>query len=705
MPERGVLIVAAENDRYLRGLGDHLRDAGVATVFAQDGEMAFIKAQSMKPDLMVTDILIPKLNGLELCNRIKGSPETRGVKVLISSMLMARERCLEAGADAFLPRTASRAQLARAVFGMLGLDVERDVIQDKLQKLMKLRKVIRAMTSLSDPAFMLKEVIKQVAEILDASGCAVLVKRGADILELGPSVGVDKEMVEDFTGNISDGIARIANRLWGAGSLASGSGTAAESGSRVATGATEAAQWETLISAPLIEGNDRLIGILVAVASGAGCEMGAEDEEVISALADLLTIAIRISRLQERIGVDAFNRDSLCSEEPQGSNGYQGYKDVITSLYDTVVKQMTDGIIVCDATGRIIQANRAAQRLLGLDAASMSKFTLDAPEIGLTTLDGKSPPHDEFPVNISLRTCRRVTGKEFSLKRWGIIIELSTFPLKTEECRVVGVVAVLRDITQRWELEKMKTNFVSVASHELRTPLTSIRAYVQLMLAGRMGQVDEKWRGALEVVSRNVERMTNIINDILDVARVGEGRLPLNKTEIDLADVAFMAVLEMGTLAANKNINIETQIPHGVIGEWDRQRLHQVFANLLDNAIKFTPPGGKIYVRVRAEGGAVHVEVQDTGRGINPSELTRIFEPFYQAGVGGGAGEPDDRGARGVGLGLAICKGIIEGHGGRIWAESYEGKGTTFHFTLPLREGDPKDINPGDGAGDLDRVK
>lgn len=702
MPERGVLIAAAEGDQYLKGLENYLREAGIVTVVAEDGEMALSRAQSMKPDLIVSDILIPKLDGFELCSRIKGDPETRGIKILISTMLMARERCLEAGADAFLPRTLSRAQLARAILGMLGLDMESGVTQGKIQKLMKLRGIIHTMASLSDPAPMLQGVIEQVAEVLGASGCAVLFKRGGDALELGPSTGVDREIADDFTANISSDIARIARSLWGPGALALGScetrpcGTT-ESESRPAAGAAGAVSWETLISAPLVDGNGKLVGILVAVTPMAGYDVGAEDEDILSTLADLLIIATRVSELHGQIGVETFRSSSIYPDESRNNSGYQGCRDVIASLYDTVVKQMTDGIIVCDATGRIIQANRAAQRLLGLDAASMSRFTLDAPEIGLTTIDGKSPSRAEFPVNVSLETCRRVMGKEFSLKKWGIIIELSTFPLKNEECKVVGVVAVLRDITQRWELEKMKTNFVSVASHELRTPLTSIRAYVQLMLAGRMGHVDEKLRGALEVVSRNVDRMTNIINDILDVARVGEGRLPLNRAEIDLADVAFMAVLEMGPLASNKNISIETQIPHGVIGDWDRQRLHQVFANLLDNAIKFTSPGGRIYVRVRVEGGAVHVEVQDTGRGINPSELTRIFEPFYQAGR---SDEPDDGRIHGVGLGLAICRGIIESHGGNIWAESFEGKGTTFHFTLPLKE-----IDSRDAAWDEDRVK
>ncbi|NPV79335.1 MAG: hypothetical protein HPY52_03520 [Firmicutes bacterium] len=221
-------------------------------------------------------------------------------------------------------------------------------------------------------------------------------------------------------------------------------------------------------------------------------------------------------------------------------------------------------------------------------------------------------------------------------------------------------------------------DYVSVASHELRTPLASVRAYVQLLLQGRMGDLSERQRDALEVIDRNILRMARIISNVLDMAKIHHSELILNLGDMDLCEVISSVVQEVKPLASAKKIEISVQVSGPVMGKWDRDRIHQVLTNLLDNAIKFTMPEGRILVRASHAGDHVQVEVTDSGVGIKKERLESIFEPFGP--VRGKDREP----GTGLGLGLSISKGIVEAHGGKIWVESQEEKGSSFYFTLPL---------------------
>ncbi|HHY47999.1 MAG TPA: GAF domain-containing sensor histidine kinase [Firmicutes bacterium] len=221
---------------------------------------------------------------------------------------------------------------------------------------------------------------------------------------------------------------------------------------------------------------------------------------------------------------------------------------------------------------------------------------------------------------------------------------------------------------------------VSIMAHELRTPLTSTRAYTQLLLQARLGDISPRQKEALEVIERNILRMARIINDILDMARIREGRLVLTKQVVNLCDVVNSVIQEVTPLADARKIRIEVAVLTDITGTWDKDRIQQVFLNLLDNAIKFTPPEGRIVIRARIVGDFVQAEVSDNGKGISRKKLARIFEPFPNVDI-----REREPGA-GMGLGLSICKGIVEAHGGRIWVESEEGAGSTFFFTLPLGE-------------------
>lgn len=225
------------------------------------------------------------------------------------------------------------------------------------------------------------------------------------------------------------------------------------------------------------------------------------------------------------------------------------------------------------------------------------------------------------------------------------------------------------------EAARAREEILAVVSHDLRNPLSTIQMSTELLLSGTVGS-NERSRWQLGVVHRAVGRMERLIGDLLDMASIQAGRLAL-ETQVQPAEPIVVEAIELNqALAAEQGIEIERESRVGglqVLG--DRQRIMQVFSNLIGNAIKFCPPGERITVSARREDGQLHFSVSDTGPGISEQELPHIFEPYWSA---------DRHASQGTGLGLFIAKGIIEAHGGRIWAESTVGVGSTFHFTLPL---------------------
>ena len=254
-------------------------------------------------------------------------------------------------------------------------------------------------------------------------------------------------------------------------------------------------------------------------------------------------------------------------------------------------------------------------------------------------------------------------------------------PVLDAEGEVRGVVAVLRDITAQKELERMKSNFLSVVSHELRTPLHSIKGFVEIILMGKTGPVTELQEDFLKTVRTQTTSLQRMIDDLLEFSRMEAGRVRLHLGEVSLPVVAQAVAAKLAPLAEEEGLQLGVEFPAGLPEiDADRSRLEQVLTNLVENALKFTPAGGLITVSAVQVGDRVRLTVADTGIGIPPDEQERVFDRFYQ--VDGS----ERRAYRGTGLGLSICKHIVERHNGRIWVESdgLAGHGSRFHVELPI---------------------
>lgn len=241
---------------------------------------------------------------------------------------------------------------------------------------------------------------------------------------------------------------------------------------------------------------------------------------------------------------------------------------------------------------------------------------------------------------------------------------------------------VLNDISERLAEERTKSDFISMVSHELRSPLTSIKGSMGLLLSKAAGDIPEKAQALLEIAHRNADRLVLIINDILDLEKISTGRMEFETTIGDLCDLIRESDHANEMLLQRYGLQIETAgTDHPILLETDHNRVMQVLNNLISNACKFSPPGGKVHIIVQEGTNEVKISVKDHGTGIPEGDQHKIFQRFADL-------QNSDRAIKGgTGLGLSICKAIVESLGGRIGFETREGKGTEFYFVLPISQG------------------
>jgi two-component system phosphate regulon sensor histidine kinase PhoR len=343
-----------------------------------------------------------------------------------------------------------------------------------------------------------------------------------------------------------------------------------------------------------------------------------------------------------------------------------------------ILEHMADGVLITDGDGRVRLVNPAALRLLGVnkEAALGRSFAQAARDHRLIEL---------------WRECRdqgRERVETVEMSRQGPSLQAIVTPL--EEAEPGACLLVLQDLTQVRRSETVRRDFVSNVSHELRTPLASLKALVETLRDGAL-QDPPAARRFLERMETEVDALTQMVQELLELSRIESGQAPLELRPQTVADIIIPPVERLRPQAERAGLALTVELsPDLPPVRADLDRAQQVVTNLVHNAIKFTPAGGSITVTAKAdqdtsrqgtEGPAslstcLLVSVEDTGVGISSEDLPRIFERFYKADRARSGG--------GTGLGLAIAKHIVQAHGGRIWAKSVEGRGSTFYFTLPL---------------------
>lgn len=419
----------------------------------------------------------------------------------------------------------------------------------------------------------------------------------------------------------------------------------------------------------LIKGSVQ-IGILVAaLAVGVAYIL---NRAITAPLQDLL---VAVHRLQER----EFGRKVLVQrtdEIGQLGKAFNELSETLEELFstvsdrestlDTVLSSMDDGVIAVNMRREVILANRAAADLFQHEVVEMmgrNQFEATRNEELSRLLEKTMDDRVSFSQEVRLRP-----GSERTLA-------VTCSPLEDQRGRIQGAVAVMRDVTSLRHLEQMRQEFVANVSHELRTPLTSIKGFSETLLNSNFEDkaLSERF---LKIINDETDRMIALINDLLDLSRIESGKQPLKKEPVDMKRVFEDTVLMLQGKADEKGITLENNVYTSAIVEGDEKLLKQVALNLVDNGVKYTPEGGKVWIEAEQGLDSIEFIIGDTGLGIASEHLDRLFERFYRVDKGRA------RHMGGTGLGLAIVKHIIDKHKGTIAVESRVGKGTKIRITL-----------------------
>lgn len=349
------------------------------------------------------------------------------------------------------------------------------------------------------------------------------------------------------------------------------------------------------------------------------------------------------------------------------------YQQTLTEKKQTtaVLESIAEGLVVVNPNGDVVMMNHAAERLLGVKQQS---------RIGHSLMENLGDEQLVSMVHNSEQGEREivVSAKQDTTKK---VLRASNAVVTDENGNTVGMVAVLSDVTKQRELDELKSEFLSKVSHELRTPLIAMKHSLSILIDGVAGPLQDEQQKFLEISQRNLDRLTQLINDLLDLSKMEAKKMELKLAATDIGGIAQSVAQSMEAWAKSKQLTLQTQIAPGIPEAFaDAARIIQVLTNLVGNAIKFTPASGRITIsaELAQDPGTLKVCVEDTGTGIAKEDLPKLFSKFQQVGERSGSD------VSGTGLGLAISKEIVELHHGRIWAESESQQGAKFIFTLPL---------------------
>jgi len=526
--------------------------------------------------------------------------------------------------------------------------------RDRAEDLKLVFEVNQRLTELLDPDQLLAQIVQLVSSRMDVERCSVmLIDETGQSLRVKNGLGFNQPVEQLPPAKVGEGIAgRVA---------ASGQPLLIkniESDRRFKKKSGQQYKNSSLLCVPLkVKG--RVMGVINVNNKRDGTSFTEPDLELLSILAGAAAASLSNAALHRQ------TRESW-------------------KYLNNVVEHISSGLLSIDARGRVTLVNRAFKRLFRLDP--------EQDPVGKTLPGALPEPVGRYFARIVNHTWRDGDQREVEAEigcadGQSVPADVSTLLLRDDEFQIQSQLVIVQDLSQSRELVKlrqldtMKDNFISTVSHELRTPLTSMLASIALIRQGFVGDISDKQAELLQIVQRNAERLKAIINDLLDLSRLESGRTQLNFEQVEFDPLVRDCVSEMEQLAAEKQIRIDMSLKFDGRLEVDPMKIQQVLINLVGNALKFTPEGGRVTVETRRIKDCARVRVKDTGCGIPEDQLDKVFRRFYQVE------DTLTRSQQGTGLGLPICKRIIELHGGQIRAESPAGGGSCFEFVLPRGDG------------------
>ncbi|WP_294313130.1 PAS domain-containing protein [uncultured Chryseobacterium sp.] len=343
-----------------------------------------------------------------------------------------------------------------------------------------------------------------------------------------------------------------------------------------------------------------------------------------------------------------------------------------------ILETMAEGVGVIDATGQLVYANPMAQQILGLSESKIKERTYDDPKWQNLRLDGTLLPSEEHPMSIMMSTQKPVYDHEVGVKapeRDIMYISINAAPLFDDEGNLTGGIGTFMDVTTRRMITQGKEDFISIASHELKTPVTALKASLQLLQRSHDRLPPESRAKLLDQSIKSLDKLSGLINSLLDTSRIEQGQLKLDKRPFTISEL-FDDCCSNFSQITDQEIIFEGDIYEQVMA--DNQQIGQVMINFISNAIKYAPESKQVIITAKKiSDHEIKISVRDQGPGIPKEKLEHLFKRYYRTNYHG-------QKFTGLGLGLFISGDIIKEHGGRIGVESEEGKGSEFWFTLPI---------------------
>ena len=632
----GELILVADDSREIRRFLEDtvLIPAGYRVRSVGDGMSALALAQELEPDVVITDHQMPNLTGLQLIERLrKKAPNIPAI--LISSEgseLMALE-ANRVGAAEFLvkpfqadallsslQRVLSRSVTVATLDGGTGEPSLAADLQRRLHELETLARIGRTVTAMLNVDDVLRTVVEEAVQLTGAEeGSLLLLDDESGELYMRASKNFDDDFTRAFRLHVRDSLA----------------GQVMNTGEPILLDESSPQKIKTaylvhsLIYVPLrVRG--KTIGVLGVDNRKAGRVLTQQDVTVMMAMADYAAIAIENAKLYHRTESE---RRKL----------------------ETVIKDTQSGVVVIDPENRVMMLNRTAKEA----------FNVKGEFFGRSAVEVFDHPHLLELIGSGSGSSRR---EEIAVDDGRI------FNVQKSSINSVGYSIVMHDITHLKELDRIKSEFVTTVSHDLRSPLTAILGYVELIeRAGPLSSQQEDFVGRVRI---SVEQIADLVSDLLDLGRIEAG-LNTTKERTPMSVLTHYALDGIRNAIIAKGLRLETNLQEGLPFVYgDPIRLRQMVGNLIENAMKYTPPGGSVYVEAEAEEDQLILRVRDTGPGIPPQDQPYLFDKFFRA-----SNAPEN--APGTGLGLSIVKSIVDQHDGRIWVESELGQGATFTIVLP----------------------
>lgn len=348
------------------------------------------------------------------------------------------------------------------------------------------------------------------------------------------------------------------------------------------------------------------------------------------------------------------------------------------SRTQAILRSIGEGVIVFDQNGRAIVANPAVCALLECGESDLLGLDIGAVMAAPLGTAGQAVSQEDQAVIRSLVGGARPSHAGIKIAWGNKTVEINFAPVSLPFVTDHGTLVVLRDVTREAQVDRMKSEFVSIVSHELRTPMTAIKGYVDLFAMGTLGAVSERQHEYLDIVKTNADRLSEMVNELLDLSRIEAGNVQMHYQAVSLPRVVHEVALMLQKDFDDRGIRLQLDVPDTLPDVLsDPGRLTQILTNLLSNALKYTFQG-HVSVTARVAGRYVQVDIADTGIGMSEEDQTKLFTRFFRASTA------RTREISGTGLGLSITRSLIEMQGGRIWVKSAVDQGSSFSFTIPV---------------------